>query len=243
MRIMAQRIETFTSEDYVAALKRVEPTDSQWEMLRIHLAAPDHIITARQLAFALGFANWSAANLHYGKFAGKLCKEMCVSLNTNLWVLVEFSKLSCSEWELHLRQPVIEALRELGIGRGDNRLFQEELGVEHPLVEGTSFTVKVSVFERNPVARQKCIAYYGTNCFVCGFSFSAAYGRYAENYIHIHHLIPLASIGKQYIINPITDLRPVCANCHSVIHLRQPPYGIAEIKSMLSFHNIDSSAK
>ena len=228
-----EQIESFTSTDYVAAFRRVEPTESQLEILRLHLATPDHTITARHLARALGFAKWNAANLHYGKFAGKLCNELNVSPTTKLSVLVEFFKAPGSEYELRLRPSVIEALKELGVGGHDTWSFQEELGIEEPLVEGASFTVQVSAFERNPVARQKCIANYGTGCSVCGFNFGFTYGRSTEGYIHVHHLKPLASISEEYVIDPIKDLRPVCANCHAVIHLRQPPYSIEEVKDML----------
>jgi predicted HNH restriction endonuclease len=44
---------------------------------------------------------------------------------------------------------------------------------------------------------------------------------------------PLASVGEEYVIDPIKDLRPLCPNCHAVIHLRQPPYSIEEVKTML----------
>jgi len=230
-----QQIELLTPDDYVGALRRIGPTESQLEMLRVHLAAPDQTITARHLALALGFANWNAANLHYGKFAGKLCNELNISPKTNLSVLVEFFKAPGSEYELRLRPSAIEALRKLEIGGHNTWSFQEELGLDEQLVEGASFTVQVSAFERNPVARQKCIAHYGTSCSVCGFNFGATYGSSAENYIHVHHLKPLASIGGEYVIDPIKDLRPVWANCHAVIHLRQaqPPYSIEEVKDML----------
>lgn len=229
-----EQIESFTSADYVGAFRRAEPTENQLEMLRVHLAAPDHTLTVRHLARAVGFAKWNAANLHYGKFAGKLCNELNVAPTTNLSVLVEFFKASGSEYELCLRPSVIEALRELGIGSQGIWSFQEELGIEEPLVEGASFTVQVSAFERNPVARQKCVAHYGTSCSVCGFNFGATYGGSAKGYIHVHHLKPLASIGEEYVIDPIKDLRPVCANCHAVIHLRQPPYSIEEVKVLLN---------
>lgn len=228
-----EQIESFTPADYVGALRRVEPTENQLEMLRVHLAAPDYTLTVRHLARAVGFAKWNAANLHYGKFAGKLCNALDVAPTTNLSVLVEFFKASGSEYELCLRPSVIEALRELGMGGQGTWSFQEELGIEKLLVEGASFTVQVSAFERNPVARQKCVAHYGTSCSVCGFNFGATYGGSAEGYIHVHHLKPLASIGEEYVIDPIKDLRPVCANCHAVIHLRQPPYSIEEAKGML----------
>lgn len=101
------------------------------------------------------------------------------------------------------------------------------------LLEGDAFSVQATVYERNPMARRKCITHYGLSCFVCGFNFGVTYGSTAKNYVHVHHLKPIASIGKEYVIDPISDLRPVCANCHAVIHLRQPPYSIEEVKSML----------
>ena len=37
----------------------------------------------------------------------------------------------------------------------------------------------------------------------------------------------------EYRLDPIRDLRPVCPNCHAVIHRREPPFSIEEIKHML----------
>ncbi|PWB80515.1 MAG: HNH endonuclease [Candidatus Methylomirabilota bacterium] len=225
-------IELLTPADYIGALSRVAPTESQWEMLRVHMAAPDHTVTVRHIACALGFSNWNTTNLLYGTFAGQLCNELNVSPATNLSVLVEFFKTPGLEWELRLRPAVVVALEELRI-TDSSWSYQEELPANNLLLEGASFTVKVSAFERNPVARQKCINHHGSNCAVCGFSFGTAYGKGADGYIHVHHLKPLASIGEEYVIDPIKDLRPVCPNCHAVIHLRQPPYSIEEVKGML----------
>ncbi|MDR2013081.1 MAG: HNH endonuclease [Rhodanobacter sp.] len=101
------------------------------------------------------------------------------------------------------------------------------------LVEGDPYSIQAIVYERNPIARQKCISHYGDSCSVCGFNFGITYGSAAQNYIHVHHLKPMASIGKEYVIDPINDLRPVCANCHAVIHLRKSLYTIEEVKNML----------
>jgi 5-methylcytosine-specific restriction protein A len=49
----------------------------------------------------------------------------------------------------------------------------------------------------------------------------------------VHHIVPIAKVGKQYRLNPITDLRPVCPNCHAVIHRSEPPFSIEEVKQML----------
>jgi hypothetical protein len=230
---MDQLIASLTPADYAEALRRIEPTEGQMEMLRVHMAAPNHMISVRQLALVLGFPSWQTTNLLYGKFAGKLCNELGVSPATNLSVLVEFFKMPDSEHKLRLRPSAIAALRDLGIADHGSWSFQEELGTGEPLVEGASFTVQANEFKRNPKARQECIAHHGASCSTCGLNFGAIYGCSAEGYIHVHHLKPLASIGEEYVIDPIKDLRPVCANCHAVIHLRQPPYSIEEVKDML----------
>ncbi len=86
-----------------------------------------------------------------------------------------------------------------------------------PLNEGTGKTVSVTVYERNPLARQQCITHYGSTCFACGFCFGEVYGEIADGYIHVHHLRAIAQRGGEYAIDPIRDLRPICANCHAVI--------------------------
>lgn len=59
------------------------------------------------------------------------------------------------------------------------------------------------------------------------------YGLIGEDYVHIHHLKPLSEIGKEYELDPIKDLRPVCANCHAIIHRKKPAYTIDELKSII----------
>jgi 5-methylcytosine-specific restriction protein A len=101
------------------------------------------------------------------------------------------------------------------------------------LFEGIRRRVSVNAYERNPQAREVCIAHYGAICSVCGFDFEEKYGPIGKGVIHAHHLIPLSEIGKQYQIDPKKDLRPVCPNCHAIIHQRIPPYTIEEIKSFI----------
>jgi 5-methylcytosine-specific restriction enzyme A len=226
-------IERISAERYLYALEAVQPTMRELNILTIHRSAPDCTITARHLSRALGFANWNAANLRYGKFAGKLCRALGVQPKTNLSVLVKFFKVPGLEYELCLRPSVVEALDRFGLAPDRSSVLQEELGMQIELTEGASYTVQVNAFERNPVARQMCIAHYGTTCSVCGFDFGATYGRVADGYVQVHHLIPLASIGEEYVVDPVRDLRPVCANCHSVIHLRQPPYEIDDLCKIL----------
>jgi 5-methylcytosine-specific restriction protein A len=59
--------------------------------------------------------------------------------------------------------------------------------------------------------------------------FEQCYGEVAKGFIHVHHLRPLSEIGEEYEVDPIADLRPVCPNCHAVLHLRVPAYSIEEV--------------
>jgi len=97
--------------------------------------------------------------------------------------------------------------------------------------EGKQRTLTYRTYDRNPVARQACIERYGYSCTVCGFSFENAYGKLGSKYIEVHHLKQIADVGKEYLINPEKDLRPVCANCHCMLHKTRPPISIEELKS------------
>ena len=76
-------------------------------------------------------------------------------------------------------------------------------------------------------------AKYGAKCSVCGFRFSEKYGEIGEQFIHVHHVVPLADIGLEYRVHPIVDLRPVCPNCHAMLHQRNPPYTIQELQQII----------
>jgi len=101
------------------------------------------------------------------------------------------------------------------------------------LHEGAKRQIVVNTYERDPEARRRCIAHYGTSCSVCGLNFADVYGEVGEGFIHVHHLTPLSQLGQEYEIDPIRDLRPVCPNCHAVIHRRSPAYSIKEVKIFL----------
>lgn len=99
--------------------------------------------------------------------------------------------------------------------------------------EGATKKIHINSYERDPVARRKCIELYGLDCYVCGFNFEKVYGKEGKEFIHVHHIRPLSKIGKRYKIDPKKDLRPVCPNCHSIIHKRTEPFTIDEVKKML----------
>ena len=110
----------------------------------------------------------------------------------------------------------------------------DELDLSQPIMEGARYRITVNAYERDPRARQLCIARHGTACVVCGFSFGSVYGPVADGFIHVHHLRPLSENGGEHEINPVEDLRPVCPNCHAVLHRRVPAFSIEEVRTMLT---------
>ena len=106
------------------------------------------------------------------------------------------------------------------------------------LYEGALIKVMANKYERNQKARKECVAKKGYRCLVCGQDFEATYGEIGKGFIHVHHLIPISSIGKEYKLNVDTDLAPVCPNCHYMLHRKDPPYTIDEMKSIFRKANI-----
>ena len=101
--------------------------------------------------------------------------------------------------------------------------------------EGHIKTVKVDIYERSSIARGKCIEYHGANCIICGINFGEEFGPLGEGFIHVHHMRPLHTIRKEYVVDYKKDLIPICPNCHAMIH--RIPGGesmcVEEIKSIL----------
>jgi len=121
-----------------------------------------------------------------------------------------------------------------GIENIDN-LYPEE--VSSSLKEGSKKTVTVNSYERNPKARSECIKRYGVSCTVCGFNFESIYGQRGKGFIYVHHLVPVSDIGDEYEINPITDLRPVCPNCHAMLH-RKRNISIEELINIIKSNRV-----
>lgn len=106
------------------------------------------------------------------------------------------------------------------------------------LFEGLKKQIIVNAYERSSKARQDCINEYGYKCTICKFDFEKTYGEIGENFIHVHHIKPLSEIDEKYKINPIEDLRPVCPNCHAMLHKRKPAYSIEEITNLIDKKNL-----
>ncbi|ADX73272.1 putative restriction endonuclease [Pseudarthrobacter phenanthrenivorans Sphe3] len=93
--------------------------------------------------------------------------------------------------------------------------------------------IEVNRYERNQDARRICLAFHGTSCAACGFSFEASYGDIGAGFIEVHHLVPPALLGSTYQLDPIADLVPLCSNCHAMAHHNvASPRTVSELRSL-----------
>jgi 5-methylcytosine-specific restriction protein A len=100
--------------------------------------------------------------------------------------------------------------------------------------EGAVSKVLVNKYERDPRNRREAIAIHGKSCLVCGFNFEEMYGELGDDYIVVHHLVPISQMESDYLVDPATDLVTLCANCHAMIHRNEPPLSIAELRKIIS---------
>jgi len=126
------------------------------------------------------------------------------------------------EFLLHPHQMVNDDVFDVDYPEDDEKLY-----------EGALVTVKANKYERNQKARRECVEKKGYQCLVCGRDYVATYGEIGRNFIHVHHLTPISTIGKEYQLNVDTDLAPVCPNCHYMLHRKDPPYTIEELKDII----------
>lgn len=105
-----------------------------------------------------------------------------------------------------------------------------EVADEAPLVESTVYLEGAAaeaqpeeIRRRNMLLRQACIDYFRRLhggrivCECCGFDFTKAYAI-SDEYIEVHHRFPFSQTEGEHPVNSQTDLVPLCANCHRMIH-------------------------
>lgn len=109
----------------------------------------------------------------------------------------------------------------------------DEIPNPETVFEGAKKEIIVNRYERSREAREKCIVAHGCKCAVCGMDFEKVYGEIGRGFIHVHHIVKISSIGEEYELDPIKDLVPVCPNCHAMLHRKDPPYDVDDLKKSL----------
>jgi hypothetical protein len=129
-------------------------------------------------------------------------------------------------------------IAEAIIDNHDAHAHDVDENLEEGLPEGARSIVQVNRYERDPRNRARAIHAHGTDCLACGLNFGRVYGPLTEGFIHVHHVVPLSQLNADYVIDPVTDLVPLCANCHSAAHRRNPPLSVKELKGLLHSDSI-----
>ncbi|MBY6073420.1 HNH endonuclease [Marinobacter salsuginis] len=127
----------------------------------------------------------------------------------------------------------IAALSGLSGPKSEKRLG-DEYSFTSAIEEGGKKQIYSTRYERDPKLRKQAIEIHGDSCKACGFNFGKVYGEHGSGFIHIHHVTPISSFEGKQVVNPVTDLIPLCANCHAMVHRRpNETLSIGELKQIL----------
>ncbi|WP_454803826.1 HNH endonuclease [Mucilaginibacter phyllosphaerae] len=99
-----------------------------------------------------------------------------------------------------------------------SEFYPDMIGFTPIAFEGLKKQILVNKYERSSTARKRCIEYNGLECKICLMNFCEIYGDIGKDFIHVHHLVPMHEVGKEYKVDYKNDLIPVCPNCHSMLH-------------------------
>lgn len=117
-------------------------------------------------------------------------------------------------------------------------IYREDTRID----EGRTDQKTVMVRERSRRLREAAISYYTVDgriqCAACGFDFYKTYGELGKGYIQIHHEKPLYQYSDEgvsaYIKDAVKDTKPLCANCHCMIHhARKQILTVEELKQLI----------
>lgn len=100
-------------------------------------------------------------------------------------------------------------------------------------LEGEEYLAEAVFRSRNRALIQAKKANSDYRCEVCGLNFEERYGVIGRGYILAHHLKAIASGPSQTTLD---DIALVCANCHVVIHLKNPLISIQELRMLVTHH-------
>ncbi len=154
---------------------------------------------------------------------GNLANQMWTPQASGISIKAEAVEELEEEWFMFLRSQNIRF-----------NPFSETTDTTKIFIEGSATQVTQTRVERNIYARKECLKHYGYFCVVCDFNFERYYGSIGFQFIHVHHLTPVSSIKQEYKVDPIADLRPVCPNCHAMLHKDNPPLTIEELRKRIN---------
>ncbi len=117
--------------------------------------------------------------------------------------------------------------------------------------EGRQHTTTSVAYERSDAVRRAAIEYYRRKdghigCEICGFDFLKVYGERGRDYIEIHHEKPLFETeGKErkaFLSEAVQSVKPVCPNCHKMIHRSRDDFlSVPDMKKLIMENELNSA--
>jgi hypothetical protein len=177
-----------SAQDFKSALEHVLSIKSDQlangaQMLRAHYHAEGQALSAQELAAAVGMKNYSAANIHYGKFARQLCGWLgyeppeADKNNDTRWTYLLATypgdRNSRGDHLWFLRPEVAQALEDIGLVR--KRVmssFVDDIEVKQPYLETLSEKDRTAMIRARlgqGEFRDKLVRFWG-GCAVTGCS-------------------------------------------------------------------------
>lgn len=105
-----------TADDFLRALREIGPLhENHVAILRHHAQAPDHTMTMAEIAAAVGYNGYKAANLQYGLLAARIGSALNQP-GARIGLLVEFTAPNSHgnpHWELTMRPELAQAVADM----------------------------------------------------------------------------------------------------------------------------------
>ena len=88
--------------------------------------------------------------------------------------------------------------------------------------------------DRDSKAAKLAKQVHGHICQGCGFNYGVIYGEMGEGYIEAHHLTPLSELPQDVPVHqdPKTDFAVLCANCHRMMHRKDGPKTMDDLRTI-----------
>jgi predicted HNH restriction endonuclease len=98
--------------------------------------------------------------------------------------------------------------------------------------EGKKYTSEATFRKRNRslIDAKKSSSDY--RCEVCGMKFEEVYGKIGREYIIAHHKNPIGG-RRGSSKTTMGEIALVCSNCHDMLHRKNPPMSIDELRNQL----------
>jgi predicted HNH restriction endonuclease len=228
--LLARIGSEITVDDLKNALVALELTEREKGTLIALWQLPDYAGTAEAVGAQAGFADSIEVSNCIEAIGNKLAKffdRVKPGEEEPGYLFIAGGALENDVLVWYLLEDVCQAIEQLG-------WVEPVLAPEaKEYQEGELSLVSLTRYERSPAAREAALKAHSYVCAVCGFDFETVYGDRGRQFIEVHHLQPLHPGAYPRHADPAHDLRPVCSNCHRMIHRGEPMLSIDQMRDLI----------